>query len=90
MLVSLEYSGDNGNIASDLADTPAQGDKAYWDNTAKEVTTTSTANTLIGVFIVAALNGDATVNVRLNRNTPATRWTSANNFYAGRSHQTCG
>ena len=35
------------------ADTPAAFANAYWDDTAKEVTTVSTANTLIGVFTQA-------------------------------------
>lgn len=43
-----------------------QGAKLYWDNTAKDVTTTSTSNTLIGVAVEAAASGDATVIVRLN------------------------
>lgn len=47
--------------------TPAQGVKLYWDNTAKNVTTTATANTLIGVHAspVAAGASDATIPVRL-------------------------
>jgi len=43
-----------------------QGAKVYWDNTAKEVTTTSTSNTLIGCALVAAANPSATGMVRLN------------------------
>ncbi|MBF0116451.1 MAG: DUF2190 family protein [Magnetococcales bacterium] len=43
-----------------------QGAKVYWDNTAKNVTTTSAGNTLIGCAIVAAAVGDGTVRVRLN------------------------
>jgi predicted RecA/RadA family phage recombinase len=43
-----------------------QGALVYWDNTAKNVTTTSTSNTRIGCAIVAAASGDATVRVRLN------------------------
>ena len=43
-----------------------QGAKVYWDNTNKNVTTTATANTLIGAATVAAASGDATVPVRLN------------------------
>ncbi|MBF0399669.1 MAG: DUF2190 family protein [Magnetococcales bacterium] len=43
-----------------------QGAKVYWDNTAKNVTTTAGANTLIGCAIVAAAVGDGTVRVRLN------------------------
>ena len=43
-----------------------QGAKVYWDNTAKNVTTTVASNTLIGCAIVAAAVGDGTVRVRLN------------------------
>ncbi|MBF0145983.1 MAG: DUF2190 family protein, partial [Magnetococcales bacterium] len=43
-----------------------QGAKIYWDNTAKNVTTTVGTNTLIGCAIVAAAVGDVTVRVRLN------------------------
>lgn len=43
-----------------------QGAKVYWDNTAKNVTTTSSGNTLIGVATQAAASGDATARVRLN------------------------
>jgi predicted RecA/RadA family phage recombinase len=42
-----------------------QGVKLYWDNTAKNVTTTSTSNTLIGVATAAAASGDSTARVRL-------------------------
>lgn len=34
-----------------------QGVKVYWDNTAKNVTTTLTSNTLIGVATAAAVSG---------------------------------
>jgi len=54
------------DLAKKSADTPGQGVKAYWDNTNKEVTTTSTANTLIGVFTKAVAGGVVTANVRLN------------------------
>lgn len=54
----------------DLAKTSAQawavGAKIYWDDTAKEATTVSTSNTLIGVAIAAAANPSATGRVRLN------------------------
>lgn len=46
--------------------TPAQGGLAYWDNTAFNVTTVSSANTKIGFFTRAALAADATTRVRLN------------------------
>lgn len=43
-----------------------QGAKVYWDDTAKNVTTTALGNTLIGVATVAALNGDTSAYIRLN------------------------
>ena len=42
------------------------GAKCYWDNTNKNVTATSTSNTLIGVFVAAYASGDTSANVRLN------------------------
>jgi predicted RecA/RadA family phage recombinase len=42
------------------------GAKAYWDNTNKNVTATSSSNTLIGVFVAAYASGDTLANVRLN------------------------
>lgn len=42
------------------------GARAYWDNTNKNVTATSTSNTLIGVFVAAYASGDTIANVRLN------------------------
>jgi predicted RecA/RadA family phage recombinase len=44
----------------------SQGAKVYWDNSAKNLTTTSSGNTLIGVAVVAAGSSDATARVRLN------------------------
>ena len=41
------------------------GAKVYWDNTAFNVTTTSSGNTLIGVATKAALSGDTIVRVKL-------------------------
>jgi len=38
----------------------------YWDNSAKNVTTTTTSNTRLGVAWVAAASGDTTGQVRLN------------------------
>lgn len=43
-----------------------EGAKVYWDNTAKEFTTTSTSNTLAGVAAAAAANPSTTGNVRLD------------------------
>jgi len=42
------------------------GAKAYWNDTNKNVTATSTSNTLIGVFVAAYASGDTSANVRLN------------------------
>jgi len=39
---------------------------AYWDNTNKRITTTSSGNTKVGVIVKAKVNGDTTARVRLN------------------------
>lgn len=44
----------------------AQGARAYWNNTSRNVTAVSTSNTLIGVFLSTCADGDATCAVRLN------------------------
>ena len=46
--------------------TAAEGDKAYWMASAKLVTATSTANTLIGNFMAARGANATSVTVRLN------------------------
>lgn len=43
----------------------ALGLKIYWDDTAKNITATSTSNTFVGYVWLAALTGDATVQIRL-------------------------
>lgn len=54
----------------DVKKTSAQawtaGVAVYWDDTAKEFTTTSTSNTKAGVAVAAAANPSATGRVRLN------------------------
>lgn len=42
-----------------------QGAKMYWDNTAKNATTTSTSNTFIGYATQAQLTGDVTCRIKL-------------------------
>lgn len=42
------------------------GAAVYWDDTAKNITTTASGNTLIGKCWVAAAGGDATVSVKLS------------------------
>lgn len=44
---------------------PAEGAKLYWDNTAKNLTTSPSGNTFAGYAVAAALTGDALVLVRL-------------------------
>ena len=55
------------NLPKAASITPNPGVKLYWDDTAKNITTTSSANTLVGVHAgkVAAGASDATVPVRL-------------------------
>lgn len=48
------------------ADTPSQGAKAYLLADGTAITTVSTANTLVGVFTEARLNGDLLADIRLN------------------------
>lgn len=45
----------------------SQGAILYWDDTAKNVTTTSAGNTKIGYAWAAALSGDASIDVKLSR-----------------------
>lgn len=44
----------------------AAGDKIYWDDAAKQLTTVLTANLLVGVAVAVALNPSATGRVRLD------------------------
>ncbi|MCP3673703.1 MAG: DUF2190 family protein [Gammaproteobacteria bacterium] len=55
-------------IAKTTANTPAQFAKAYWNDTAKEVTTTASGNTLVGVFSYAYDGTTSEAEVRLNGN----------------------
>jgi predicted RecA/RadA family phage recombinase len=45
----------------------SQGAVLYWDDTAKNVTTTASGNTKIGHAWASALSGDATIDVKLSR-----------------------
>lgn len=42
-----------------------QGVTVYWDDTAKNITSTATANTLAGIAFAAAADADATILVKL-------------------------
>jgi predicted RecA/RadA family phage recombinase len=46
--------------------TWSEGQKLYWDDTAKKFTPTSTSNTLSGVATAAAASGDTTGVIRLD------------------------
>lgn len=48
------------------ADIVAAGDQLYWDDTAKELTTTATDNTPAGKAWAAAGNGETLVSVKIN------------------------
>jgi len=74
-IASADYlSGAEGEFVAEgvftlpavTANTAAQGAVAYWDNSAKKITTTATSNTLVGCFMVAKTNGQTTATVRLN------------------------
>jgi predicted RecA/RadA family phage recombinase len=52
-------------LAKNSAEAWTEGAKIYWDNTAKQCTTTATSNSLIGVAAAAAANPSSTGDVRL-------------------------
>lgn len=54
------------DITALTADTGAIGAKVYWDNTAKRLTVTATANTLVGCLTLAKLGTDTTARVYLD------------------------
>lgn len=54
------------NLSKVTANVFAIGAAAYWDNTAKLITSTSSGNTRVGAAVAAAGNGDATADIRLN------------------------
>lgn len=63
----------------------AQGDPVFWDNTNKYLTTTANSNTEVGVCLVAALSGDATVTVRLNEGPTFAKFVSSEQTGTGSS-----
>jgi len=54
------------DITALTTDVGAVGAAAYWDNTNKRITVTSSGNTKVGVFAGAKANGETTARVRLN------------------------
>jgi len=63
--VSVEGQSEGVYDLAKDASTFAQGDLAYWDDSAKKVTSTVASNLLIGVVEVAAATGAAVVRVNL-------------------------
>lgn len=63
-LVNLHLVGVHEHVKA--AEAFAQGEKLYWDNTAKVLTKTASGNKLIGVAAEVALIGAAKGRVRLN------------------------
>lgn len=47
------------------------GQRLFWDNTNKRITSTSTGNVAVGLCWVAAATGDATVTMSIEASTPA-------------------
>src|SRR3972149_7807828 len=66
---TLEFEGQVTGVVSHAkvsAQAWTEGAKIYWDDTAKNFTTTSGGNTLVGVAAEAAANPTATGRVRLD------------------------
>ncbi|MPS27566.1 MAG: DUF2190 family protein [Alcaligenaceae bacterium] len=62
---SVQVSGVH-RLAKKTGDTFAQGALVYWDNTANNLTSTATDNTLAGFAAAAAVSADTTMLVKLN------------------------
>lgn len=54
------------DITALSTDTASVGALAYWDNTNRRITTTSSGNTKVGVFVAAKTNGQTTARIRLS------------------------
>jgi predicted RecA/RadA family phage recombinase len=54
------------NVVKATGATWSEGQKLYWDDSAKKFTATSGGNTLVGVAAAAAGSSDATGHVRLD------------------------
>ncbi len=53
------------DITKGTAFAPAAGARLYWDNTNKQITTTSSGNLEVGVAIQAATSAETTARVKL-------------------------
>lgn len=45
----------------------SQGDKVYWDDSAKKLSSTAASNQVVGSAVQAQLTGDATARIRLGQ-----------------------
>jgi predicted RecA/RadA family phage recombinase len=54
------------SLKAKVSDAIAQGAVVYWDNVAREITSTADGNTKVGCVSVAKGAGEAACNVRLN------------------------
>jgi len=54
------------DLPKKAGDTPAIGDKLYWDDAAKVLTTTAGGGSYVGVAAEAALGSAPAVRIRLN------------------------
>ncbi|MBS7789269.1 DUF2190 family protein [Roseococcus sp. SDR] len=59
------------DITKEPALAISQGVRVFWDNANRRITTTATSNFHVGMAWAAALAGDATVRVKLDRGTPS-------------------
>jgi predicted RecA/RadA family phage recombinase len=53
-------------LTAESTDEAAVGDLAYWDDTNRRITVTSTGNTLVGVFVSAKAAEATTADIRLS------------------------
>lgn len=63
--VHTEGVFDHTKEAAGSGQAFAVGDAVYWDDTAKQMTKTTTSNTKVGYAAAAALTTDTTVRLRL-------------------------
>lgn len=63
--VTAHLCGVWGDLPLHSGDTPAVGDKLYWDDSESELTTTSSGNVLAGWAMNDATSGDVTISLKL-------------------------
>lgn len=58
-------------VPKNVTQAITQGQRVFWDNAAKNITTTSAGNVCVGLAVTAQLAADTTVQVLLEPSTPA-------------------